>query len=56
MDITQHLTADADTCEASLSFGGVILVVVISCVLGLAWAAYNFLLVKKINVERGEDG
>lgn len=56
MDIAQRLTADTDTCEASLSFGGVVIVVIISCVLGLAWAAYNFLLVKRINVERGEDG
>ena len=53
MDIAQHLSADADTCEPSLSFGGVVIVVIISCILGLVWAAYNFLLVKRINVERG---
>jgi hypothetical protein len=56
MDIVQQLTVDDATCEASLDFGTVTLIVIITCVLGLIWAAYNFYLVRKINVERGEDG
>lgn len=56
MDILTHLTADNGACEAPLSFGAVTIIVIVSCVLGLAWAAVNFLSVKKINVETGEGG
>ena len=56
MDIVTQLTAADASCEASLSFGAVTIIVIISCVLGLAWAAVNFLSVTKINVETGEDG
>ena len=56
MDIIQQLAVDDSTCEAPLSFGAVIIIVIISCALGLIWAAYNFFLVRKIDVERGEDG
>lgn len=53
MDIVSQLSADDNSCEAPLSFASVIILVIISCVLGLIWAAYNFMLVKRINVERG---
>ena len=56
MDIVQQLAVDDSTCEAPLDFGTVTIIVIISCALGLIWAAYNFFLVRKINVERGEDG
>jgi hypothetical protein len=39
-----------------MSFGATTGLVIASCVLGLVWAAYNFWSVKKIDVERGEDG
>jgi hypothetical protein len=49
--------ADADiSCEAPLDFGSVTILVIISCILGLVWAAYNFVLVRKIDVEKGNDG
>lgn len=50
------LLADVEGCAAPLSFTGVIALVIISCVLGLLWSAYNILLVNKINVETGYDG
>jgi hypothetical protein len=56
MDIVTQLTADVEACQAPLSFGSVTIIVIVSCVLGLAWAAVNFMSVKKINVETGEDG
>lgn len=56
MDIVTQLTAADASCEAPLSFGAVTIIVIVSCVLGLAWAAVNFLSVTKINVETGEDG
>jgi len=33
-----------------------VIVVCVCCVLGLLWAAYNVVLVRKINVEQGSDG
>lgn len=43
-------------CQSPLSMTGVILIVVLCCVLGIVWAAFNFLLVTKINVQEGNDG
>lgn len=43
-------------CEAPLSFGGVIGIVIAFCVAGLLWSVVNILSVNKINVETGEDG
>jgi hypothetical protein len=56
MDIINSLSADGPICEAPLSFGNVTIIVIISCVLGVLWAAYNFILVRKIDVEKGIDG
>jgi hypothetical protein len=56
MDILSQLSADAPVCEPPFTFGTVTIVVIISCVLGLLWAAFNFMSVRKIDVERGEDG
>lgn len=57
MDILNQLTVDnQEGCLAPLSFSGVIGVVIASCVLGLIWAAYNVILVNRINVEKGNDG
>ena len=56
MDYLAQLSEGAPSCEATLSFGSVTILVIISCVLGLVWAAFNFMSVRKIDVERGEDG
>lgn len=56
MDIVTQITANSAACEAPLSFGTVTVIVIVACVLGLAWAAFNFMSVRKINVETGEDG
>jgi hypothetical protein len=56
MDIIDSITADGPICEAPLSFGNVTLIVIICCVLGILWAAFNFVLVRKIDVEKGIDG
>jgi len=56
MDFGYQLSENVDACEAPLSFDLVTVFVIIACVLGLAWAAFNFMLVKKIDVENGIDG
>ncbi len=43
-------------CTAPLDFTSVIIVVIVSCVLGLIWALYNVILVNRIDVRRGYDG
>jgi len=56
MDFVVQLSDATSSCEAPFSFGTVTIFVIISCVLGLVWAAFNFMSVRKIDVERGEDG
>ncbi len=56
MDIVTQLAEANTNCEAPLSFSGVTILVIISCVLGLIWAAVNFISVKKIDVAGGNDG
>jgi hypothetical protein len=55
MDYLAQLSEAAPVCEPPLSFGSVTILVIISCVLGLLWAAFNFMSVKKINVESDKD-
>ena len=55
MDYLAKLSDAGPACEAPLTFSSVIILVVISCVLGLLWAAFNFRSVKKINVESDQD-
>ncbi len=43
-------------CTAPLDFTSVIIVVIVSCVLGLLWSLYNVILVNKIDVRAGNDG
>lgn len=45
-----------DDCVAPFGFGSVIAVVCACCLLGIVWALFNVILVKKIDVERGIDG
>lgn len=56
MDFVSQLAETDAACEAPLTFSSVIILVAVSCALGLVWAAFNFMSVKKINVETGEDG
>ncbi len=52
MDIVRSLAETNTNCEAPLSFGSVTILVIVACVLGLLWAAFNFMSVKKIDVEK----
>jgi hypothetical protein len=56
MDYLAQLSEGTPSCEAPFTFGSVTIFVIISCVLGLLWAAFNFMLVRKIDVEKDEDG
>ncbi len=38
------------SCYGSFDFTTTIVVIIVSCVLGIAWAIFNFLQVKSINV------
>lgn len=42
--------------DSPLSLGGVIVIVIVSCVLGLIWAFFNYLGVKKIDLQHGQQG
>lgn len=51
-----NLAVDQATCQAPLSMTLSTIIIIVCCVLGLIWAVFNFLLVKKIDVESGSDG
>ena len=42
--------------QSPLSMGGVIGIVIGSCVAGLIWAYINYVMVKKVNVNSGSTG
>lgn len=48
--------ADAADYNSPLGLGGVIVIVIVSCVLGLVWAFFNYLGVKKIDLQHGQQG
>lgn len=50
------LTAETVAYDSPLSLGGVIIIVIISCVLGIVWAFFNYLGVKKIDLKAGQQG
>lgn len=51
MESLTKVMADAqEGCEAPLSFGAVIGIVIACCVLGLLWAIVNMISVNKIDV------
>ena len=58
MDILANLPGlpTAEQCQGPLSMSGVVIIVVVCCVLGIVWAGFNFMLVRKIDVEKGSDG
>jgi hypothetical protein len=58
MDINTIVSAsrNAAECQGSLDMGSTVLLVVVCCALGIVWAVFNFIQVKKIDVEKGFDG
>ena len=56
MNVIANLALDEATCQAPLGMTVSTILIVVCCILGLIWAIYNFLLVKRINVETGADG
>ena len=46
----------AEVPQSPMSMGGVIGIVVSSCVVGLIWAAWNYLMVKKVQIGYGSTG
>jgi len=52
MDINKYLgaTASDSQCLGIFDFSTSIIVIIVSCVLGIAWAIVNYVLVKKIDV------
>lgn len=52
-----HLVDVVNTaCRAPLDFGWQWIIIIICCVLGLLWAAYNIWLVLQIDVRKGITG
>jgi hypothetical protein len=47
---------DHSQWDAPLNMTGVILIVIVSCVVGLVWAFVSYLGVKKIDVKNGQQG
>lgn len=64
MDIpfSQILTnPNPEYCESPLTFDTITLIIIICAVLGLLWAGYNFIMVRRIDIEAeveddGEEG
>jgi hypothetical protein len=52
----EKLLADGLDVDSPLSLSGVIVIVIVSCVLGLIWAFFNYLGVKKIDLQHGQQG
>ena len=52
-----HLIEAFNTvCRAPLSFAWQWIIIIVCCVLGLLWAAYNIMLVLQIDVRKGITG
>lgn len=47
----RQLLESGSDCQAPLSFTGSTWAIVVSCLLGMAWAVYNYKLVKRIHIE-----
>lgn len=50
-----HLQAGS-SCSASMSYPVEVIVIVVCCLLGIAWAIYNVFEVERINVRGGYNG
>ena len=53
MDINTIISATPDdaACVGIFDFSTSIAVIIVCCVLGIAWAIFNYILVKGINVQ-----
>lgn len=51
MEYVGVTATDSTDCYGSFDFPTSIIIIIISCVLGLVWAVFNFIEVRKINVE-----
>ena len=57
MDIVATIDAGkAVVAQSPLSMGGVIGIVIASCAIGLVWAVFNYLQVKKVKIGQGSTG
>lgn len=53
--VAEHLQASA-SCNSPMSFPVEVIVIVVCCLLGIAWAVYNIFEVESINVRGGYNG
>ena len=49
-DLIALLSPDSPDCWGAFDYTATIIVIIISCVLGIAWAVFNFIQVRKVNV------
>ena len=49
-DLAATFAADSSDCWGAFDYTTHIVVIIISCILGIAWALFNFILVKKVKV------
>ena len=49
-DLVTTLTVNSSDCWGAFDYTTHIVVIIISCILGIAWALFNFILVKKVKV------
>lgn len=47
--------SDSPNCYGSFDYSTTIIVIILSCVLGIVWAGINFFLVRSIRVDEGGD-
>jgi uncharacterized protein HemX len=46
------MAADSSDCWGAFDYTTTIVVIILSCVLGIVWAVYNFILVRKVQVDQ----
>ena len=55
-EATTLLAPDSPDCYGAFDYTTHIVVIIISCVLGILWAAFNFMQVRKVDVASSEGG
>ena len=51
INVADIIYSDSSDCYGSFSFSASIAVIIVSCVLGIVWAAINFIQVRSIKVD-----
>ena len=51
VNVADIIYSESNDCYGSFSYSASIIVIIISCVLGIIWAAINFILVRSIKVD-----